>query len=589
MSLKRRTIARKVRRLDEKLKRNSWNTYQSVLELFVEDSPVSVSDVVYGFLQAKDYLSLIDWADSHGGAAHSTALEAYNANQLAALIKKYPFPIPNREEKSERRALDKFLAAERQCGRYNLKLRTYKDKYAFETVTLQKMADYIYHVIGEKPDLRDIYSKCSFGPGASIGIHGNSTNLMRKLLAEEWTCTPSALPYAAEAISTDHHLYELILHRDDGFVDLDPLKLREEFKVRTRLVHYNKITTVPKTVLVDRTIAVEPLWNGYLQKGVDEVLRHRLKRIGIDLRDQTRNQDLARQGSIPGQADPYVTIDLSNASDSISTSLVKRILPPEWFSFLNSIRSPAYMLPNENGETRTYEKFVSMGNGFCFPLETLIFASVCRLYAKPKDFSVYGDDIICRQSVARKVLKVLWRIGFRHNVKKTFLEGPFRESCGADWYEGRNIRPVTLDDPLNSLSEIIKFYNLSRRHPLSDVRFSSVREYLETLVPRELFMCRPYQGNIYAAFEVELDKFQSSVFALWNRETYSWSWMELDIKGVPDKGLRDDKRFPTALQMAALRGSSSRQPFSYRRKTTQYVRRMSYAGASSTWLPPFRG
>jgi len=386
------------------------------------------------------------------------------------------------------------------------------------------------------------------------------------------------------ALSQDQHIFELLLSKMKPVVSLDPDLLRNEIIRKVRMVHYNKIVTVPKTALVDRTIAIEPLLNGYLQSGVDVFMRRRLRRVGIDLTDQSRNQRLAMLGSYD-HSDPYITIDLSSASDLISKNLVRALLPPAWYAFLDAIRSPAYQL--DDGVAKRYHKFVSMGNGFCFPLETLIFASVCQLYSKTStDFTVYGDDIIVRQSISAKVLKTLWQIGFRHNPEKTFLKGPFRESCGADWFAGRDVRPLTLDYEINSLNSVIKFFNLSMGKPSWASKFRSVREYLWNLIPSEYRLCRPYSGVVFGAFEVFMDEFQASPFSRWDPLAQAWKWWELDLVGVRDNGFRKDERYYTALMMAAVRGSPSRLPFARRRKTSLSVRQKSYAGASSNWLPP---
>jgi hypothetical protein len=227
-----------------------------------------------------------------------------------------------------------------------------------------------------------------------------------------------------------------------------------------------------------------------------------------------------------------------------------------------------------------------MGNGFCFPLETLIFASVCKLYSRPEDFSVYGDDIIVRQSVAQEVLKTLWAIGFRHNPDKTFLQGQFRESCGADWFAGRDVRPLTLDYEFDSLNALIKFHNLSKQKTFWVDYFQEVREYLIEVVPRELQFMRPFQGNVFGAFEVPLDRFQSSPFSYWDRDIQAWGWWEIGIKGVSDKEVLHHDRSKTVLMMAAVRGSLSSMPFAKRRMTSQSVRRVAYAGSTSSWTPP---
>jgi len=407
---KKSVLKRSVQKLNLQLGKDHWEIYQRFMAKVLEDYPDEVKNKVLGLLRSKNFEQLLVWADhslKFPAGEHGDIALKRSMGQLAALIKKYPFPSEDLKPKARASAMEKFLSAEKRCRRYNLKFKSLETKrWDTHNDICFRMSNYISHVIGFTPDLEKIYGLCSFGPGASIGVHGNSTNLGKKLLSREWTCTPSALPFALSALARDQHVRELLGPLHGGrFTCLDFGTFREEFAKKVRLVQHNKIVFVPKTTLVDRTIAVEPLLNGYLQKGVDVFMRRCLKRVGIDLSDQSRNQHLARLGSLPNQVDPFVTIDLSSASDSISTEMVKRLLPYDWFVFMNQLRSKNFTFDDK--ALIPYQKFVSMGNGFCFPLETLIFASVCQLYSKPYDFSVYGDDIIVRQSVSKKVLQTL--------------------------------------------------------------------------------------------------------------------------------------------------------------------------------------
>jgi hypothetical protein len=584
---KKSRMKRELQKLDGNLGKIAWKTYQTVLSKVLMDYPIELQNKVNGLLRAKDFAMLLEWVDTFEKASLAAKQESVACkratSQLTALIKKYPFPQEDLAISARALAWKKFLLAEKRCRRYNLKYRRDRllSRWEPHGDVLHRMSSYISHVLGFSPDMRLVFEGCGFGPGASIGVHGQ-TNLGRKLLAEKWTCTPSALRYVIPALAEDQHIWELLLPKRSDLICLDPLEFRKELANKVTFVNHNKIVFVPKTTLVDRTIAVEPLLNGYVQKGVDAYMRSLLKRVGIDLSDQSRNQRAAYLGSLDS-VDPFVTIDLSSASDSISTDVVRRILPPDWFDLLNSLRSQYYEL---DGVVLPYNKFVSMGNGFCFPLETLIFASVCATFSKPGSFAVYGDDIVVRQSVSKQVLLTLRRLGFRHNPSKTFLDGTFRESCGADWVEGQDVRPLTLDKPLDTVQELVKFHNMSLRKDFWSDRFFSVREYLRELVPWEYRLCRPYKGEISGAFEVEMDMFQSSIASSWDRDVQAWKWLEVGSEGVGDNLPFRDSRYDTVLMMAAVRGSPSHKPFSTRRKTKQTVRVKSYAGAHSTWLPP---
>lgn len=550
---------------------------------FSEDIKLKVS----GYLRSKRYDLLLELADSLGRTEYPTATEHFVANQLAALIKKYPFKIAHLGVDPEAAALKKFHQAERLAGRYNLVFRLERKLgYEREWGLRMRMRRWIRKVIGEQPNYERIWPLCGFGPGASVGVSGNATHLARKFLEPRWSVTPSALPYALAALRSDPLVWELLLKtKERPLVCWDPDLFETELQKRVHMVTYNKITLVPKTAKVHRTIAVEPLLNGYVQKGIDEYLRRRLSRFGIDLKDQSRNQDKARMGSLPGH-DPYATIDLSSASDLISLELAKDLLPPDWFALLNACRSPEYML---DGKLHRYHKFVSMGNGFCFPLETLIFASVCaavyeRNHLVP-DFQVYGDDIIVRGSQFAEVLKLLRLIGFRHNPDKTFSTGPFRESCGADWFNGEDVRPINLDYELDSFSNIIKLHNLSLLKPRWEAFFRESRDLLRELVPPRWRFVRPCKGNVGGAFEVEQDLAMTSPHTSWNQKTWSWRWKEFAEESVSDDELSRENGWNTVLMMAALRGSASEAPFTKRRNTRTRVRLISHHGGSSTWLP----
>jgi hypothetical protein len=538
-------------------------------------------------LRAKDWKGLVACADSLVEQKYSTAAEHFAANQLASLIRKYPFPSNVVVFDKREQAIRKFKQAEHLCKRVNARFRAFQKRNPYSE-PLERAARWVRYVLGPLPDLQSIYNLSGWGPGASVGVHGNATNMARKLLGQTWSVSPGAFHLARSAMVGDFHIFELLnrVEEKGGLIAFDHELFYKKFMERCRFVHHNKITFVPKTARIERTIAVEPLLNGFIQKGIDELMRKKLKRVGIDLRDQSRNQKLAREGSLVDAIDPYVTIDLSSASDSLSIELVRYLLPPDWFELLDHARSRRYRLV---GEEFTYHKFASMGNGFCFPLETLIFASLCAVAYDEKslkhDFSVYGDDIIVRESAAQRVLQLLKVAGFRVNTSKTFLSGPFRESCGADWYEGRDVRPITLDYALDSLENIFKFCNLVRSKEVTATFFGELLETLEELIPQNCKFVRPYKGDVSTALEVPFETFITSPFARYDKHLMSWSWTEIVRSGVPDVKARRLQGYPIAVMRAALTGSPSSMPFAERRNTRTKVRKIAYSGATSTWLP----
>lgn len=331
-------------------------------------------------------------------------------------------------------ALGKFLEAEEVCRQVNeTRLFGSKEfqKYSKDVPLDFRVARKISDILGPVPPLDEFFF--GFGPGANVGI-SRLTSIRRKLSAVP-TVTPKALKYV-------QYLQHAFPHWSYD---------------RVAVTSFGKVAFVPKTALIDRSICVEPIINTFLQKGIGRWIRERLAIAGCNLNDQSRNQKLARQGSIDGS---LATIDLSSASDTISYSIVMDLLPFEWFSLLDDLRTPSIKLSDDR--KIDLEKFSSMGNGFTFELESLIFFAIASVTAGQKNVSVYGDDIIVPTASFETTVKALECYGFSTNEKKSYSTGLFRESCGSDWFSGTNVRPVYLKS-LFSFKEVMRFHNAFMR------------------------------------------------------------------------------------------------------------------------------
>lgn len=517
-----------------------------------------------GLLRSQRYDLLYAYVDSLG-VEHPNSKVFFAVSQLQHLIKKYPWTSSEVPLDPEAAALTSFHQSEEKCSLVNQTIRDLRSAHRLPPF-MENCRRYIEYVIGFEPDVDSCMDLCDFSAGASIGVHGAATHIGRKLSVRDFTVGPACVPYVARAVMRHHQL--ACAFRNDDFVTVSSAGNLPTY-LRVAYTSYNKIGFVPKTAKTHRSIAVEPLGNGLVQKGIDQYLRLRLKRVGIDLSDQSRNQRMARQGSLDDRLpEGYVTLDLKAASDSIALEVVRTLLPEAWFSFLNCCRSPEYVLPC--GAKKRYEKFVSMGNGFCFPLETLIFASVLSQHGKAGvDWSVYGDDIIVRKNVGEIVVGQLEELGFTLNQDKSFLKGPFRESCGADWFEGEDVRPFVWDFRLRTVSDCYKFLNLTRRSRLTTGYLNEAREELLKIMPDEVKLIRPFKGNPDTAID-PLDITEV-------RFTRMPRWLEWHACPVKDK--RDYP--PWAVTYAMLRGASSDSMFTFRRKTKNRLR--SVAGWCSTF------
>lgn len=235
---------------------------------------------------------------------------------------------------------------------------------------------------------------------------------------------------------------------------------------RHRRVEGAVLFTVPKKSDIDRCACKEPDINMFLQKGVGALIRRRLRRFGINLNDQSVNRRLAQVGSLDNS---LATLDLSSASDTITIECVKSLLPQDWFLYLNDIRS---QVVDVDGTLVRTEMFSSMGNGFTFELESLLFWALTRtaLYFEgvPGIVSVYGDDIICPSEGYDAVCWVLKSFGFKVNPDKSFHDGPFRESCGGHYHHGNDITPFYLKREVTTITDVIRVANQLRRWALAD-------------------------------------------------------------------------------------------------------------------------
>lgn len=247
-------------------------------------------------------------------------------------------------------------------------------------------------------------------------------------------------------------------------------------------VRGNRFTTVSKDATKDRGIAIEPSLNVFGQLAVGDLLKTRLLRRNIDLRgtytdfhsytkDVFRELELSfgcarmgqdlhrREAREASRTGSKATIDLSNASDTVCYNLVKLLLPDEWFTLLSSLRSPFTLFSptGKRKDRRWYrlEKFSSMGNGYTFELETLIFCALAHAVGCQigSDSFVYGDDIIVPSDKARDVLAILRFCGLTPNERKTFVDPgcKFRESCGGDFLDGVDVRPFYItEEPIDA-------------------------------------------------------------------------------------------------------------------------------------------
>jgi len=363
-----------------------------------------------------------------------TCSESYFRDAAAVAFLKKLQELPNGTAQRSSLAKEKWWDGERACYRSNERLTVYtrsnrnsSDRVAGVEALFALTQKIILSWIGPQPP--DLLSG-RFGPGATFSDRGGKTTVPDKMSSEP-SLTHDALWFLPQWYGTQ---WGAALAQRRGKVSF---------------IRGNRFATVPKTSLIDRAIAAEPSINVFYQLALGGVIRSRLRsRAGWDL---DRAQDIHRQVACRSSVTrEFATLDLSNASDTVCKTLVEVLLPPRWHDQLNDLRSKATLI---DGKWVHLEKFSSMGNGYTFELETLIFAALCCATLRLNgarghlgaDVFVFGDDIIIPGGMVRCVKSVLEYCGFSLNAEKSYFgDEPFRESCGGDYFNGKPVRPFYL-------------------------------------------------------------------------------------------------------------------------------------------------
>lgn len=310
-------------------------------------------------------------------------------------------------------------------------------------------------VLGEVPSFEQL--DCDFGPGATTGVRIQTSDY-NKLYATP-DCTLSLLPLLPDFLGE--------------FPGWFP-----GCEASVAIVQGSELTFVPKDAKTDRPICIEPLLNGFGQKGFGSYIRDRLARWGVNLRDQTINQRLAAKAQLSGLA----TVDFSSASDTIAYLLIWNLLPTAWAEALDNFRCPRYTC---EGEWYNFQKFSSMGNAYTFELETLVFFSLAVASMEQlglrvsvgENVHVYGDDVIIPEEAFDLYQQVTTVAGFTVNRDKSFRDGSFFESCGADYFNGQLVTPLRQKNGLTVPEEVfLAANNLVRMaERLSGLAFSTAQ------------------------------------------------------------------------------------------------------------------
>jgi hypothetical protein len=125
---------------------------------------------------------------------------------------------------------------------------------------------------------------------------------------------------------------------------------------------------------------------------------------------------------------------------------------------------------------------------------------------------VYGDDIIVPAASYELLTRVLKQLGFEVNLDKSFATGPFRESCGADYFLGSQVRPLFMKKTPTP-AVLIGWCNHIRRNAgpnFGHVYYAEWWRNLKNLVPKRFHALKGPDGQGDGHFVVPFEEYSGN-------------------------------------------------------------------------------
>jgi hypothetical protein len=242
-----------------------------------------------------------------------------------------------------------------------------------------------------------------------------------------------------------------------------------------------RVQAVPKSYKAARIIAMEDTYRNAVFKRIEDFFRAQDKtRGGLNLEDQTINQEYAWYGSLDGY---YSTLDASHASDLISVSLFKELFPRRYVDLVLPLIATHYEI---NGKRYLKQMLSTSGHTSTFRHESIVYKAiglaasrVKRLFTYGNDETAFawafGDDTIVKTEDVDTVIEFFERLGLIINNDKSFTNatGGYRESCGEEYYYGLTMTSLyyprfPIVGTTNPITFTSRLYNDSYRGKIDD-------------------------------------------------------------------------------------------------------------------------
>jgi hypothetical protein len=353
-------------------------------------------------------------------------------NQLEKFFKRIILPTDDSYDLVSEKSLHDFIAAQNEFG---IRRRTVRLE-----IVLRRARRIISEILGSF-DFEKLFDNCSFGKKSATDLPFANSYLDVRV-DSTLNGTTEQLEWFKVALCRDIHLHRAC---------------RRGLK-KYKTTYTLNVKPVPKAFDKARIIAPDSTVGGFLSTGVGLYIRKQLEsRTHIRLStQQNRHKELALRYSIDGYG---ATLDMKRASDSFIKEHINVLIPEDWLPALEVCRSPLGQIKNLRGEIETFEfrSCLLMGSGITFPLQTLLFYALAKATMEELGSNaivdVYGDDIILPSAFASYVIDIFDDFGLTVNEEKSFVDGPFRESCGGDYHTGIDVRPFMPELQCTSLGK----------------------------------------------------------------------------------------------------------------------------------------
>jgi len=237
----------------------------------------------------------------------------------------------------------------------------------------------------------------------------------------------------------------------------------------------------------------------------------------------------------------------------VSLKLCELVFPKWAFELMLSLRSHATTVRRKGERDVKHALYMlsTMGNGFTFPIQTVIFASILRAVSRVflpgiqarSHLAVFGDDLICSREIYRQVDRYLRLFGFRPNARKTFHEGGFRESCGTDWFYGQPVRPVFIKKIRSLQDYFVAINRFNEWSSYTGIPLKGTCSYLLNSIGRRHRVFVPYCEGLESGVRVPFSLVEKSDIrhdgngtVVYNRyQARPWSYVINDL-GIVTQG-----------------------------------------------------